>query len=454
MSDIEEIAKNLHRLNFNPQDGILCPSKVLSGKISAENYSFNNIEENIVFGKPAHVFDGGCNYCKECVKDYADKLLYNETDTLEDKSAKYRFTSITHGAHTWDFLQAHDKCAEVKDWSTQPVLFVMENPGPYDDKGYYKTENRYLARWWYWINGQGLKENRKYKFKYPEWFVQKEYGWMIYSVINTFKIANAYVTNMVKCGIGSDNCKYKTTDYYNQKIVNKCVERYLCKELEFLRGENQQTTVIVFAFGQNTYYTLCEKLKDKNCEIYLLPHPANRLANDYRKYVLFGKIARALKLNHFYEGVKEIDYMSILTSDVEAVPDLKIKSSDLEPAIENIKETVIREKYESLQSFVESLKGIKRCNQYYCKTVSYIIEETTGGIVSNLTFMYKAPKGDMLEDGEHKVIWVKYCFSEDCIDTWVGKNNSADELIDRETAETFALYRLMKFIIKKCRSGK
>lgn len=54
------------------------------------------------------------------------------------------------------------------------------------------------------------------------------------------------------------------------------------------------------------------------CKIYLLPHPANHLANDYRKYVLLGKILRALLQTHFYDNVAMPNFYDILKNDKES----------------------------------------------------------------------------------------------------------------------------------------
>lgn len=74
--------------------------------------------------------------------------------------------------------------------------------------------------------------------------------------------------------------------------------------------------VTVFAFGQRVYDTLKayeEKLGE--CKIYQLPHPANHLSNDYRKYVLFGKILHGLLQTDFYDKVTMPDFCDILKRD-------------------------------------------------------------------------------------------------------------------------------------------
>lgn len=208
----------------------------------------------------------------------------------------------------------------------------------------------------------------------------------------------------------------------------------------------------------NTFNYLNEYLKDEieneKVKIYLLPHPANRLANDYRKYVLFGKIARALKLNNFYEGIDEIDYMAILTSDEDKIPDLKLNIKELSEFIKNIKNADISQISESLKVFVEEIKGVICHNTYNCGKLTYTINTVNGGLVKDFTLMYKAPRNKTLEGGKYKVIWVNYNFVDDYIETWLGKDNSANERVEIGMAEEFNLYGLMVFIVNKFKQKK
>ena len=313
MDKIEKIQKELHKINFDKNDGILSPEPVRCGEVTAEEYCF----EKLIKGgeKREHVYKEEFKpYCTECDKS-------TECVLQDDKGGK--FTNITHGAHTLDFLDAHNKAHDVvQKWSKKPVLFVMENPGSYQSENYGSPVSppakgtRYPCKWWYWINGQDSHNNDD--FKYPKWFTQKEYGWMIYSVINTFQISNAYITNMVKCGACNGQSKFVTTDRYNPEIIEKCLSKHLTREISALRGDDHNQLVTVFAFGQNVYDTLKSNIeKLGKCKIYLLPHPANHLANDYRKYVLFGKILHGLLQSDFYDNVTMPDFYAIIKSDEE-----------------------------------------------------------------------------------------------------------------------------------------
>lgn len=314
MNNLEKIQQKLHKINFNENDGIVCPKPIWLKKVTPEEYRFGNLTKNDKTKKREHIYNlDCCPYCNEKCKDISPIL---------QGDAKSVFTNITHGSHTLDFLDAHNMdYSTVSSWSSKPVLFVMENPGSYkNDSDEPPTGGKkFPSKCWYWINGQDKSEYTNEDFKYPNWFKQKEYGWMLYSVINTFQIANAYITNMVKCGACNDKTEYATTDKYNPEIIERCLSTHLTREINALRGDDKDQLVTVFAFGQNVYDTLTryKKLLGE-CKIYLLPHPANHLANDYRKYVLLGKILRALLQTDFYDNVAMPNFYDILKNDKES----------------------------------------------------------------------------------------------------------------------------------------
>ena len=310
LEKLEEIVRELHKINFGDEGLIGFNTNCF------DDYNFDCLKSGKHFEKTdEHNFSVCMNEnCKKCERSLAVSKNESGEQTLE-------FTSVTHGAHTFDFLDAHKQSHDtVENWSQNPVLFVMENPALPDDHYVDSEHGRKVSEWWYWVNGQYNEPNSS--FVYPKYFAQKGYGWMIYSAIRTFQMANAYVTNMVKCGM--TNCcekkNYLTTDEYPGGITVNCVDNFLKRELDCLRDENKTQKVIVFAFGERSYAFLKEKwqkeLKDKTISLYLLPHPANRLANDYRKYVLFGKILRALIQNDFYKNVTaKPNFEAILSAD-------------------------------------------------------------------------------------------------------------------------------------------
>ena len=284
MDDLQAIVRKLHKINFG-KGGIIpmdfgCDDDILySEKFLEKETPTSNV---LHFKKTA--CEGWCDNCKKICPEF-------------------RPSSITHGVHTFDFFDAHKvNRSEAEKWSKKPVLFVMENPANVDPEYFYlsEDENRPATpKRWYWITYQSDTPNEK--FVYPEYFEKKgEYGWLVYSAIRTFKIANAYITNMVKCGMRKDG-KYLTTEDYDEKITENCIKTRLIEEIEALKGNCSD--VIIFAFGNRVYDKLFSVLcaENKNLRLYKLPHPARRLLqNSFRKFTLFGQIYEALISNDFY----------------------------------------------------------------------------------------------------------------------------------------------------------
>lgn len=430
--DIEQICKNLHKINFNSTNGIVRPQKAQK---NAEEYNFGKLirptrpDGYKDWVKCCHDYPEGKCYCTEC----------ESVKNLVQEGIKERcqFTSITHGSHTLDFLDAHDvKHDYVNGWSDKPVLFVFENPGPldanYGDDGFNKPTKlpedggRLPCNWWYFINGQDSCKNED--FIYPNWFVQKEYGWMIYSVIRTFNIANAYVTNMVKCGIGNLN-SYLTTDKYNPDIVKKCIETHLQREINALRGGDSDKQVTIFAFGQNVYDKLDQfKWILGKCDIHILPHPANRLANDYRKYVLFGKILRGLLQTDFYKDVSKPDFYDILSND---------KKVSEQPVILS-KKTLL----DYLVTYTQQKSDFKKSATYISNKFTYQITSDTYGL--QVIFRHSSDK-----KADYTVSWACYYPEIGEIYLYKGKDKdakSAKVFVDCGHSEYEVYNQIVEFV--------
>ncbi len=266
MKKLDEIVKELHEINFGA-DGTTRPS----GGSAEYDYDKWN-------GK--HRYDDGQYYCTKC----------DSISPCSIKGVDGCLANISHGTHTYDFIMAHNrdekdrekKFSEAETWSKKPVLFVMENPGAMGGNDYKNCGDgkKQAPESWYWLDSRYSEPDKDYI--YPNFFRQGEYGKLVYSIINTFKIANGYLTNMVKCGMLDAKGKYVTTENYSKEIVNNCIDTHLKSEISALRGCDDAQKVIIFAFGKNTYGRLVEKFTDLDkYSIYLLPHPARRLANDY-----------------------------------------------------------------------------------------------------------------------------------------------------------------------------
>lgn len=436
MKSLIEIARDLHKINFG-KDGII------PMRWDGADYDYNEWKSNDAQHKYSD--DGCCNECREfnnCVLN----CNYNNDDN------KYKFTNVSHGTHMVDFLNAHGSdLSSVEKWSTYPVMFVMENPSNCRNNSYageVDNNNKRPTKSWYWLNES--YDEKDDKFVYPHFFDGHEYGKLVYSIMKTFHIANGYLTNMVKCGVGYYQDKYDvytTTEKYNTEIIKKCIRTRLQKELTALRG-GDDNKVIIFAFGLNTYNFLCEYLlpADKDL-LYLLPHPASRLANDYRKYVLFAKIARALYINEFYKNREDFNFMEVLRND-DAIPNLKINKDHLEKLINNIPYFNYDENDE-ITRFAHNLE-IKNADNYKAGKLSYYIIDRDH-TVQEFTLMYKTKSAELLEDGIHKTIWVNYNLFEDEIQVWCGKDKKSDNRITSENCEQYVLYKIMRFLVDKIR---
>ena len=400
--NLESVVKILHQINFDKNNGILHMGNFNDDYRYSEFFLDYN-EKKILVHK--NKCTGNCNICKD------------------------NFSSVTHGTHTFDFLDAHGiNRSEIEGWSKYPVVFVFENPSNINDDYFYINTSPAYPKRWYWISYQSDTDNNK--FIYPNFFVNKEYGWMVYSAIRTFKIANAYVTNMVKCGKCNDKKGYLTTDEYDASDINNCIEKILVKEIDAVRGEDPEQSVILFAFGDRVY----DKLKDKKncfgkCNIYKLPHPASRLQNSYRKYVLFGQIYSALLENNFYEK----------NADMPNITELLVSK----PACSD-DDTV------NLDSIVEKWTN-ERKNVHYQKRTTYkddcIAWQITSTYDDYCSIIFKLRKNCKINGADYKVTWIEFNIKENSLSFYDGTDNTANTPYSRKYIVDQTIYKEMKELI-------
>lgn len=288
---ILQCVKRLHNINFN---------ELIKHKNFNDNFSYRTVyDENENCFKSDYEVIG---YCDKCASFNAAEKDENE----------YRLCNISHGSHTFDFLEAfgiEDVKAELihNYWNTQPVLFLMETPSvDYNIYNYLKSDidhkGKRPAYNWYWIHEDWTNRFNKNEFNGAKHFGVKSYGKMVASLIYQYKLANAYLTNFVKCGM--NYIKYENSERiqqlflnitnYNKDCIDTCFGNVLNKEIDALRGNNQ---LIIFTFGNSTYDFAKKYLNDKE-KYYIrkLPHPANyHISNDYRKYILKGIVEETLQ---------------------------------------------------------------------------------------------------------------------------------------------------------------
>lgn len=117
-----------------------------------------------------------------------------------------------------------------------------------------------------------------------------KYGELVESAILTFKLKNAYLTNLVKCGLNDENNHYKGIGSINEECIKNCVNEYLINEIEIVKPN------VIFTFGSNAYKYTDKFLGDKY-KIVGLPHPAGAqrgFKNEYYNVLYFCMMSKWL----------------------------------------------------------------------------------------------------------------------------------------------------------------
>jgi hypothetical protein len=254
----------LRSLNFTELISIGVPDATL---YTFDEYKNNGYEHTPVNGYCLSCEEKGCNHAGD------------------DDS--YQLTNISHGAHSSDFFCALKAKPRTTGWHQQPLLFVYETPSL--DYGIYKTveykgHHKRPSKDWYWIHDE------QEPVSYPERFRGGEYGGFVLSAISTFRLANVYMTNLVKCGLNNKEGNFKNLSFYTEETVKNCYSNFLEREIAILKPD------IIFTIGaavndwvrwfvNDTYY------------VQQLPHPAGRrrgFRDEHFKAIYFWGIVQAL----------------------------------------------------------------------------------------------------------------------------------------------------------------
>jgi hypothetical protein len=242
------------------------------GVTDIDAYTFDKYRQNGFEHKP---IDGYCTACEE--KGF----------NISKDDESYQLTNISHGAHTSDFLLALKDKIDISGWHQQPVMFVYETPS----KDYrvfkevsYKGFNKHPSKDWYWIHTD------QEPVSYPEKFKGGVYGEFVLSALMTFRLANAYITNLVKCGMNDKQDNFKGLLSFKNECISECYSRFLEKEIGVLKP------VIIFAVGSAVEGQVKSFVKD-TIYVQQLPHPAGRqrgFRDEYYKVLYFWLVVRGL----------------------------------------------------------------------------------------------------------------------------------------------------------------
>lgn len=256
--------EELRRLNFNKLISIDIPDVTT---YSYDEYRNNGCKHTPINGYCISCEEQGCNSSKD------------------DDS--YKLTNITHGTHSSDFFRAINMEQDTSNWHHEPIIFIYESPsldyGIYEEVPYNGYRKR-PSKDWYWID-------RDPNFvTYPDLFKGGEYGGFVLSAITTFKLANVYITNLVKCGLNNAEGEFKGLSDFKTETIENCFSNFLKEEISILKPK------VIFAVGA----AVEEKVKyfvEDTYYVQQLPHPAGRrrgFRDSHYKAIYFWGIVRAL----------------------------------------------------------------------------------------------------------------------------------------------------------------
>ena len=264
-SDPIPLMKELRKLNFN---------KLISvGVPDVTTYSYDEYKDNGYKHKPIN------GYCVSCEKKGCNHAKNGDT---------YKLSNISHGAHSSDFFRALKEQPDRTGWHNEPIMFVFETPsrGDYNinEEVSYDGYKKHPSKDWYWIH-----EDQEH-ITYPVAFKGGEYKF-VWSVTLTFKLANVYVTNLVKCGLNDTEGNYEGIESFQDETVKNCYSNFLKEEISILKPK------IIFAVGANAEWWVNELVKEHYCFVQYLPHPARGqggFRNAHFKTIYFWDVVSAL----------------------------------------------------------------------------------------------------------------------------------------------------------------
>jgi len=254
----------LRRLNFQDLITVEVPD--------VDSYTYEEYRKNEYEHRPIS------GYCVSC-----EEKGFNASNEGDD----YRLTNISHGAHSSDFFLALKTKPDTSQWHQEPIVFIYESPsldyGIYKEVKYQQYQKR-PTKDWYWIHKD------QDTIEYPTRFAGAQYGDFVLSAICTFRLANVYITNLVKCGLNNNEGKFRGLASYKDECVKNCYENILSKELAILQPK------VVFAVGTKVDEWVRGFVKD-SAFIQQLPHPAGRrrgFRDEHYKAIYFWLVVRAL----------------------------------------------------------------------------------------------------------------------------------------------------------------
>lgn len=203
---------------------------------------------------------------------------------------------VSHGCYSLDLFKKQNLDESYyADFHDDGVMFIMESPAANLDACYQKNFNgKHPAKVWWWLESK----NTNNPTEYPNNFSQKKYGEFFNSLIHTFKLKNAYMTNFIKCGLlDKEEKNFGQFEAYSEQCKENCFKNILLDEIIIIKPK------ILFALSSNVFNYLNNDVCKKEIKeslgyepiIVKLPHPANpSLSNEYFRTLWYCRILREL----------------------------------------------------------------------------------------------------------------------------------------------------------------
>ena len=221
-----------------------------------------------------HNIKGFCTICEQ------QKINVSKTDE------NFKLATIGHGTHTLDYAEIIPNFPQISNWREEGVIFLFQTPPQiYSNHFTIKEFNGFhkfpTFKWYFALFPNTLKLD-----EYPSHFQGKLYDNFILSIINTFKLKNAYVTDLIKCGLCKENDNLNIR-HFQDITIKTCISNFLLKEIDLLKPK------VIFAFGSDT--TEIARKFVNGIPIIQLPHPRARgLSSDYFRTIYYWKILSGL----------------------------------------------------------------------------------------------------------------------------------------------------------------
>lgn len=302
--------KRLIKLNFHD---------LMTLENNWEDYSFSKCQPDDGSDTRKHdKFTDCCNICEGLNESYRNECKFKkEKENADD----YQLTNVSHGVSTAEYEYIIKKTIEDTPATINAgIMFLFENPASVDnkrDKDLYRDciDDKKTCNEWYWLHLLEKEIIEKGKFEPDFWGQVKKhrYDTLIASIIYKFKLKNAYITNMVKCGLVSAD-KFKNIGWYSKSCIDKCYDTFLRREIDIVAPQ------IIFAMSSNVYSKITKimknEIKNKKVSIVKLPHPASRYSNKDFQTKYYCTIAESLfevglissdQYNEYMEEFAEFD---------------------------------------------------------------------------------------------------------------------------------------------------